>query len=292
VLLFVGTADLDPVPDLILLGEAAGDEFGSSLATTPDLDGDGAHDVLVGAPLANSPAGVDIGKAYFFRAGAALDDLADLTWTGESSEDRFGKAVAGGFDWNDDGAADCAVGAYTSDHNADQDAGACFVFAGGALLDGVADTVLTGSGPDAGLGWAVASGGDVRANGRGTLLVSGFSASDPGWVELFGSQQAPTAVTTSLPGQPARLLNPWPNPFNPRVQTSLELAGTGSWRVAVYDLRGREVALLQQGSLGPGKHTLVWDGTGSRGSPQPSGRYVIRAQSANGSLAAPITLVR
>jgi len=92
---------------------------------------------------------VDIGKAYFFRAGSALDDLADLTWTGEGSEDRFGKAVAGGFDWNADGAADCAVGAYTSDHNTDLDAGACFVFFGGAMLDGMADTVLTGSGPDA-----------------------------------------------------------------------------------------------------------------------------------------------
>ncbi|MFQ5599951.1 MAG: FlgD immunoglobulin-like domain containing protein [Candidatus Krumholzibacteriia bacterium] len=290
-LLYRGTADLDSVPDLVLLGEAAGDEFGSSLFAGADLDADGEADVLVGAPAANPSSMVDAGKAYVFRAGPALDPIPDLILSGSVIGDRFGSAVAGGFDWDGDGAADLAVGA--PDHDAGgAGAGACFVFLGGALLDAAADSTLLGSAAGVHLGRAVASAGDVRRNGRGTLLVGGYNASAAGRALLFGSDAVPTSAHLPQPGLRARLLPAWPNPFNPRVRTELHLDAPGFWVVDVFDARGRRVTRLWSGWLEPGRHPLHWNGTGLRGRPVASGVYRIRAAGPAAPRSRTVTLIR
>jgi len=53
----------------VLLGEAAGDEAGSAVAGAGDVDGDGAGDLLVGAPLADD-AFTNAGAAYVVFGGA------------------------------------------------------------------------------------------------------------------------------------------------------------------------------------------------------------------------------
>ena len=94
VVLYRGTAALDSIPDLVLLGQAAGDEFGTSLAAGADLDGDGAGDVVVGAPSANLNGVADAGKAYVFRGGAALDVTPDATVTGNANSAHLGMSLA------------------------------------------------------------------------------------------------------------------------------------------------------------------------------------------------------
>jgi endonuclease/exonuclease/phosphatase family metal-dependent hydrolase len=56
-----------------------------------------------------------------------------------------------------------------------------------------------------------------------------------------------------------RLLPPHPNPFNPSTSLELELpAPTSAVRLAVVDLRGRELALLHDGPLAAGRHIFSW----------------------------------
>jgi hypothetical protein len=291
VLLYFGTVDLDAVPDLVFLGENAGDEFGSSLAVAADLEGDGQPDFLVGAPLANLGSEVDAGKAYLFCAGTALDSEADLTFTGTAAQDRFGKAVAAGFDWNGDGEADLAVGASGYDDGTRADAGAGFVFFAGDLLDATPDTTVIGSVADAHLGTSAVAAGDVRSNGRGTLLLGGYNAGDTGRALLFGSDQSPSAVSDGIQVA-AAMAPPWPNPFNPRVETRLRLQSAGRWRIAVFDLRGQRVALLEDRRLEAGEHRVVWNGLGADGRPQPSGRYLLQALGPEGSVSVSLTLLR
>lgn len=52
----------------------------------------------------------------------------------------------------------------------------------------------------------------------------------------------------------------YPNPFNPttNIRYSVETAGPVS--LTVYDVMGREVAVLQEGILPPGSHTVEFDG--------------------------------
>ena len=68
-----------------------------------------------------------------------------------------------------------------------------------------------------------------------------------------------------------RLEQNYPNPFNPRTQISWEMADVGWVKLCVYDLLGREVAVLVDGQLPRGYHTATFDGTQCAG-----GTYVCR----------------
>jgi hypothetical protein len=56
-----------------------------------------------------------------------------------------------------------------------------------------------------------------------------------------------------------------PNPFRVSTRIDFVLAQAGRVEVGVYDLAGRRVATLLQGSLEAGPHTVSWDGRTSRG---------------------------
>lgn len=93
----ISTAEvLNPTPGaeivFVLTGEGAGDRFGAALASVGDADGgDGAPEILVGAPLADG-ATEGSGRAYLFdgQTGALRTTL-----NGERPGDRFGAAVGG-----------------------------------------------------------------------------------------------------------------------------------------------------------------------------------------------------
>lgn len=67
-----------------------------------------------------------------------------------------------------------------------------------------------------------------------------------------------------------------PNPFNPRTTILLNMEERDRVTLAVYDLRGRRVAALHTGELGPGEHQFLWNGKDSRGFDLASGTYLVR----------------
>jgi flagellar hook assembly protein FlgD len=70
-----------------------------------------------------------------------------------------------------------------------------------------------------------------------------------------------------------------PNPFNPSTTIAFTLEMAGKVRLAVYDLAGRQVALLLDAEQTAGRHQMTWNGTSDNGSALPSGLYVVRAES-------------
>jgi hypothetical protein len=92
-----------------------------------------------------------------------------------------------------------------------------------------------------------------------------------------------------MPGAFALQQN-YPNPFNPSTLIRYTVGGVGNHlpagqagasgvsgvTLAVYDVLGREVAVLVHEQKAPGTYTVQFDGAG-----QPSGMYVYRLQ-ANG----------
>jgi hypothetical protein len=64
-----------------------------------------------------------------------------------------------------------------------------------------------------------------------------------------------------------------PNPFNPRTTIAYALPRDGHVRLAVYDLRGRQVAVLVDGTQTAGEHSLVFQADGLA-----SGVYFYRLQ--------------
>ncbi len=80
----------------------------------------------------------------------------------------------------------------------------------------------------------------------------------------------------------------YPNPFNPRAQFTLMVRQEQSVRVAVYNVQGRRVALLHEGSIAAGTHhRFVFQGAAL-----PSGLYLIRAEGQTFSAVRSVVLVK
>ncbi len=73
----------------------------------------------------------------------------------------------------------------------------------------------------------------------------------------------------------------YPNPFNPSTNFRIGIPKTGNLRLTVYDLLGREVAIIHEQILQPGYYEMTWAGTLASGQPAASGLYLVRMQ-ANG----------
>jgi hypothetical protein len=76
----------------------------------------------------------------------------------------------------------------------------------------------------------------------------------------------------------------YPNPFNPSTQIDFALEHAAVVRIVVYDVLGRQVALLANGSYTSGTYSLQWNGRSEHGFSMPSGVYYVRmsTSSANG----------
>ena len=124
-----------------IYGEAAGDQFGSAFCTV-DFNDDGYRDLVIGAP-ASDAGGTSSGKVYVYYGGIDADTCADLVLLGAPSS-FFGKALSSAGDFNGDGIEDLLVGAPFYDSPA-SNAGAVYLFYGGATPDTTVDHIFTGS---------------------------------------------------------------------------------------------------------------------------------------------------
>ena len=83
---------------------------------------------------------------------------------------------------------------------------------------------------------------------------------------------AVSAVGDAVPTQKAFASN-YPNPFNPSTTIKFSVPAKGHVNVTVYDVRGREVAVLQDGMLEASSYSLQFNGEGLS-----SGTYFYRVR--------------
>ncbi len=89
----------------------------------------------------------------------------------------------------------------------------------------------------------------------------------------MGSGPTSVSETVAVPHS-YRLYPNVPNPFNPSTEIGFALAAPGQARLAVYNLLGQEVRLLQSGWLDAGEYHVTWDGTDADGNEVGSGVYL------------------
>lgn len=88
-------------------------------------------------------------------------------------------------------------------------------------------------------------------------------------------------------GHSFELLGSYPNPFNASTQINLQLGKTQHVRIVIYDLRGREIAVLSDGMLESGTRRITWDAQGL-----PSGVYLYTVHSQDSFVHGKLTLIR
>jgi hypothetical protein len=83
-----------------------------------------------------------------------------------------------------------------------------------------------------------------------------------------------------LPPNYFTLAQNYPNPFNAETRIDYTIPEQGEVKLAIYDLLGREVAVLKRARLEPGDYTAFWDGRDAKERSVPSGIYFYRLQAA------------
>jgi hypothetical protein len=233
----------------------AGARFGHATGDAGDVNNDGRPDFIVGAPQDDTNC-FDCGRAYLWLArSSGYSSLPSLTYNQAttSSSPQSGWNVAGIGDVNDDGYDDVAVGAPYADIPG-ADAGAVFVYFGGATPNNVVDLTLRGETGDDRFGYWISRGGDLNGDGIDDFLVGApyadATGQDAGAVYLFVGSSG--AVSTLF----ARRFDG-------------EIAGDHfGWSVAeVSDFRGNGVASFVVGAPGwgadAGRAYLFYGGTGN-----------------------------
>lgn len=183
---FAGTVRLlsgrDSTEIRVWNGAAAFDQFGWSLGSLPDVDGDGVRDVLIGAPAADAPSGANAGRLELYSTGSG-----GVLWSLEGSAGEFlGSSLAVLDDLDGDGTPDLAVGALLGVNPNGFQAGTVRVLSGrtGALL-----YRLDGDQQDDWFGASVAALEDYDLDGHVDFLVGipGADAAglDSGRIRLY-----------------------------------------------------------------------------------------------------------
>ena len=143
-------------------GPSFGSRFGHAAGSAGDVDGDGATDIIVGAPFGDIAAG----NAWVY-SGADGSELLQLDPPTEGGI-RFGASVAGIGDVDGDGHDDLLVGAPGADPDGLKNAGSAWILSG---TDGSILAALHGDAEHQRFGCVVASAGDVDADGTPDVIV-------------------------------------------------------------------------------------------------------------------------
>jgi hypothetical protein len=185
---------LDETPSWTVDGDDFRGQFGTSVSTAGDVNGDGYDDVIVGAYVSDNGE-TDEGRAFVYHGGpAGLSTSAD--WSREGNEDNawFGFSVSTAGDVDGDGYADVLVGAPHKNGGGIVDSGEAYLYYGGST--GLSTTPAWTGGTSrvgAEYGWSVATAGDLNGDGFADAIIgmpkwySSFDSVEGAVVFMFGS---------------------------------------------------------------------------------------------------------
>ncbi len=140
-------------------------------------------------------------------------------------------------------------------------------------------------------------GEDCAGTVTNTVEVTGSSLPEPDdFFNLFDDPPMENNVATAsfevptsrvLDGETFALGSNYPNPFNPVTVVPFSLANTSKVSIKVYDLVGREVAVLVDGVMPTGRHEVTFEA-----SMLPTGVYLIRMEAMGKVFTQRVTLMK
>ncbi len=248
--IYYGGASMDTIPDLTVIGEAASDRFGVSVAGLGDVNGDGFGDVIVGAKYGGA---TDIGRAYLYlSSGGPLPiqlvsfvatgvgpQRVRLDWTTLSELNNYGFEIQR--KTSDQLQFDAVPNSFISGHGTTNESHSY------SFIDSF---VTSGR-------WSYRL---KQMDFDGSIYYS-----EPVNISVLAS------VKENMVPKEYDLQQNYPNPFNPSTQIRFDLPEGGQMSLVVYDVLGRQVAELANGYHKAGNHSVTWNAA-----VQASGIYFAR----------------
>jgi hypothetical protein len=112
--------------------------------------------------------------------------------------------------------------------------------------------------------------------------LSSFVLTEP-WTSLSADELGSKLRFALLPGMP--------NPTNGRTTMRFALSRRGHAKMTIHDIQGRQVAVVVDGSLEAGNHSIVWNGLRSDGGRLAAGIYMVKLHANEGSLTSKLVIV-
>ncbi|UCF04129.1 MAG: FG-GAP repeat protein [bacterium] len=297
---YFGGPTPDTAPDIILAGEAAGDNFGTWVTSVGDVNGDGCPEFAVGA-YGSDAAGVDAGRVYVFSVPAVITfDIKprscpnpfNMKWMenkdkGSDNDHAMHKkggvmpaALVGSedFDVTDIDLSTLHLEGITPLRTAFEDVtrpvtdgGECACTTDGP--DGILDLTMKFSRQEvAGILGEVKHGDVVKLTITATMNDgTPIEASD--CITILSKHPEPKIATDI---DEVKLYPAIPNPFNPTTTIRFDLPRAVHVRLQVYNVKGELVSTIMDRHMTEGRKEATWNAQDDRGRTVASGIYFYR----------------
>lgn len=205
----IALSNLNGINGVIINGINHNDNFGVSVASAGDVNGDGIDDLLIGAWLAENHEGqsyVIFGKKGQWPAVlpiASLNGRNGFIIHGIQSGDLSGIAVSGAGDVNNDGIADILIGAFGANNFqgqsyiifGSQDPWPPYIYL--SDINGYNGCIINGI-PGDSSGHAVSGAGDINGDGIDDIVIGPYSVDNIGHTYvIFGTKKWPISINNT-----------------------------------------------------------------------------------------------
>jgi len=187
-----------------------GAQFGCSVASAGDVNGDGRSDVIVGAWNYDDAGNTDEGRAFVYHGSptglsASPDNMLD---DADQPVAYFGWSVAPAGDVNGDGYGDVIIGAYEYDDGGNSNEGRAFVYHGSVSGLSAAPNSIPDDADQAGanFGVSLASAGDINGDGYSDVIIGAYKYTDGGNT-FEGRAFVYYGSATGIPAVPSDILD-------------------------------------------------------------------------------------
>jgi len=187
---------LDGTDGFVVNGSGYNTTSGSSVSGAGDFNGDGAQDIIIGAPqlqLGTGESHIVFGGVGVGSTGAlelsSLDGQTGFVINGIATRDVAGTSVSDAGDFNGDGVSDVIIGAPYADPNGINGAGQSYIVFGGVgvgdngtldllTLDGTNGFAINGTNDFSDVGFSVSSAGDINGDGISDVIIAARSTGE------------------------------------------------------------------------------------------------------------------
>jgi hypothetical protein len=162
------------VPDWHAEGDQANANFGTSLGTAGDVNGDGFSDIVIGAPFWDHGQNNEGGAWVYFGSLRGMSPTFGWRQDGDQIGANYGTSVGTAGDVNGDGFSDIIVGVPRWTNGQEDEGKAVVYHSSGTSLYLTPSWTKESNQAGAMLGWSVGTAGDVNGDGYADVIVGAY----------------------------------------------------------------------------------------------------------------------